>query len=549
VADALSLDGVTVRFPRRPEPVLRDVSFAIAPGEQVIVFAPSGAGKTTLLRCLTGVIPHSVLADVEGTVSVFGTKTSDATVAELSRHVNVLAQDPASALSLPDVEQELALPLENHGVDRRDMTGRIDSALAAVGGSALRRRQTGQLSGGEAQRVALAASLISRPEILLLDEPTSMLDSEGIASVREAIAGAVSQYRPAVILVEHRVDEFAGAGGLAGLPTRAIVLSDDGRIIDDGPTAAVLKAAAPALHAAGCWLPLESELFAVLGVAGGLDSTEVCESLRALGDQYVLDNASPRARGASLLEAHNLAVGRRGDRVLLEGVNLSVCAGEITAILGKNGTGKSSLLLTLAGLLAPAAGSVAGQRPGMIFQNPEHQFVAHSVRNEIAHGLRANSARITAASLARHRLNALSAQSPYRLSGGEKRRLSVAAMLAHERPVLLADEPTFGLDRRDAITTIQAFRDFAVAGRAVVLSTHDLRLVVTLADRVVLLADGAAIAEGPVLDVLGDAELLATAGVTLPPFVKWLLHNCNSLAEIRNISAGLESSVSPAHPR
>jgi len=176
---------------------------------------------------------------------------------------------------------------------------------------------------------------------------------------------------------------------------------------------------------------------------------------------------------------------------VLAGVDLTVRPGEVVALLGANGVGKSTLLLTLAGLLEPIAGRVEGPRPGLVFQNAEHQFLATSVRAEIAHGLGGEVAeRVVPRQLRRHRLEHLADQNPFRLSGGEKRRLSLAAMLAHDRPVLLADEPTLGLDRRDTIATAAALREVAAGGGAVVLVSHDVRLVASLATRVVVLGAG-----------------------------------------------------------
>jgi len=564
---AVVLGTVSVEFPRRTGRVLRDVSLSLAPGEQIIVFGPSGAGKSTLLQVLTGVIPHSVVATLTGTVTISGCSTAETEVAELSRQVGVLAQDPSSAVCLPDVEQELALPLENRAVDPPEISGRIDTALTAVHAAALRLRRTAELSGGEGQRVALAASLIAEPEVLLLDEPTSMLDADGIASVRDAIAGAVNEYGPAVILVEHRIDEFAGPRGLAGLPARSIVLSEDGRILADGPTTTVLERAAPALHAAGCWLPLEAELQAVFGVPGGVDSGEVRDALTALAAMEAAE--SPAVYGEVVLAAAGLSVSRdavpakrrrrsfrRGEtadggvadsaQILLRDVTLEVRAGEIIAVLGANGIGKTSLLLTLAGLLAAAAGEVRGARPGMVFQNPEHQFVSNTVRGEVGHGLAADSEPFVEELLTKHRLAHLAAQNPYRLSGGEKRRLSLAAMLAHNRPSLLADEPTFGLDRRATIATIGAFRGAAADGRAIVFSSHDLRTVATLAHRAVVIAEEAIIADGPIFEVLRDQDVLARARITMPPLIGWLLGNCGSPAEIRRVLDGLDATVAGA---
>ena len=243
----------------------------------------------------------------------------------------------------------------------------------------------------------------------------------------------------------------------------------------------------------------------------------------------------------------------------LRNVNVELRRGEITALLGANGTGKTSLLLTLAGLLPPAEGTVLGARPGMVFQNPEHQFVAHTVAEEIRHGLPDAAPDFFNHLLEQHRLTHLADQSPFRLSGGEKRRLSVAAMLAHERPSLLADEPTFGLDRRDTIATASAFKQAAAAGSAILFSSHDLRTVAALADRAVVIAERTVIADGAVFDVLRDPDILAPAGLRLPPLLDWLLAEFVRTAKsaafstgwMRQFPVGLPCSIWPgaAHDR
>ncbi|WP_129336402.1 ABC transporter ATP-binding protein [Cellulomonas endophytica] len=556
--DVVVLRDVGVRFPRRPEPALRGVTLRVAPGDEVVVLGPSGSGKSTVLQVVTGVVPHAVHADLTGEVLVAGTATARTCVVERSRHLGVLAQDPASAVCLPTVEGEVALPLENHGVPAGEIDDRVDAALAGVGAGALRHRRTAGLSGGELQRVALAAALVTGPRVLLLDEPTSMLDPAGVRSVRAAVEGAVrgdgttaggpagaAAPRPAVVLVEHRLDEWAGEAGVDGLPARALVLGEDGTVVADGPTATVLRDAAARLHAAGLWLPLDVELLALTGAAGGL-AAEANRALlhRCAGGTDGRDGAlsrpgrepgpgpgpgpGPEPDAEPVLVARGLSVGRREDRrrpgaAVLHGLDLAVRPGEVVALLGANGVGKTTLLLTLAGLLAPLAGRVDGPRAGLVLQHAEHGFVAHTVAAEVTHGLGAQAAAAVPGLLRRHRLEHLADANPFRLSGGEKRRLSLAAMLAHRRPVLLADEPTLGLDRRDTVATTAVLRAAAAEGTAVVLSSHDLRTVAGLADRVVVLGDGRVLADGRTAAVLRDDAVLSRAGLVLPPLVAWLL--------------------------
>ncbi|MGV8885527.1 MAG: ABC transporter ATP-binding protein [Microbacteriaceae bacterium] len=541
-APAVEILEVSVRAPGRSTPLLDDVSVRLSVGERMIVLGPSGSGKSSLLHVVTGVIPHSQNLDCVGGVQIDAVDATSRSVIERARRIGVVAQDPSASLCLARVDQEVALPLENHGVPPQHIAARVDEALARADASRLVTRATSELSGGEVQRVALAAALAANPEILLLDEPTSMLDPAGVRAVRSAVDAVIAERQCAVVLVEHRLDEYAGVDGARGLPERALVLDEMGRVVADGSTERVLLENAATLHDAGCWLPMQAELLAITGHANGLGSPSVREWLADAATERDGDDTAPATRDdRALLRARSLIVGhrvqgaRRRDRdfvPIVHAVDMTLRAGEIVALVGANGAGKSSLLLTLAGLLPPGSGTVEGPRAGMVFQNPEHQFLAHRVRDEIAVGVSGSGidvARVVERQLRNHRLEHVADRDPHRLSGGEKRRLSLAAMLAHDdRPVLLADEPAFGLDRRDTVATAQAFRREARHGRAVLFSSHDLRFVATVADRVVVLAEGRVAADAPVDVVLRDTAVLRAAGLELPPLVAWLLAEYSS---------------------
>ena len=532
----ITLSGVTVTYPRRDRPSLRGVDLHVAAGERVVVLGPSGAGKSTLLHLVAGLVPHSTPAEVEGTLVLGGGGQPldlSSPVHERSALLGVVGQDPSASVCLPQVDAELALVLENRAVPPAQIGPRVGVALEQVGVGDLAQRQTARLSGGQTQRVALAAAVIGRPGLLLLDEPTSMLDASGVRAVRAAVEEVARDASLTVLLVEHRLDDYAGEAGLDGLPGRAVVLDADGSVVADGPTPQVLREHAAALHALGCWLPLEAELTALSGKVGDLTSGAHDELLAGLVPcDEVLPAPAETEVPRVLLRAHGLAVGH-GRQTVLDGVDLDVRAGQVVAVLGENGTGKSTLLHALAGLTRPLAGRVTGERPGMVFQNPEHQLVAHTVAEEIAHGL-ADPEPTVARMLREHRLEHCADRNPHQLSGGEKRRLSLAAMLAHGRHVLLADEPTFGLDRRDTVVVADALRSVADGGGAVVFSTHDLRLAAEVADEVVVVGQGRVLASGSTHDVLSDAGALTGAGLELPAIVRWFVERCSTTAALRS---------------
>ncbi len=456
---------------------LRDVSFRIEPGERVLLLGASGSGKSTLLHGLAGVLGGDEEGESIGELRVDGAQASGA-----RGRAGLVLQDPDSQVILARVGDDAAFGCENLGVPRDEIWRRVTAALDAVGLDVPLDRPTKALSGGQKQRLALAGALAMQPGILLLDEPTANLDPAGVAEVRDAVAALLARRPTTLVVVEHRVEVWLP------LVDRVIVLGEGG-VIADGSPDAVLGREGERLAAAGVWVP---------------------------GIPPALPPPPARAPGAALLTARDLAVARVRGVAVADGIDLEVRAGSALAITGPNGAGKSTLGLTVAGLLPPASGSLsassalaagAGAQPirwrsrelltriGTVFQDPEHQLLATTVRAELEVGPHALGLDPVATGqrvdelLERLRLTRLAEANPYTLSGGEKRRLTVAAALATAPRVLVLDEPTFGQDARtwaELVALLARLRDGTDAeeGSAIVAITHDHAVIDALrADR------------------------------------------------------------------
>ncbi|MGI9822282.1 ABC transporter ATP-binding protein [Agromyces sp. Marseille-Q5079] len=569
----ITLDGVSIRHDEATRATPAGVSFDVRPGEVVLLLGPSGCGKSTLALALDGLVPHAVPATLEGAVRVAGLDTRDHTVAELSEHVAMVFQDPDAQVVTGTLLDEVCFGPENRLVPVADVLERAERALKLVGLWDRRTENPDVLSGGGRQRLAVACALALASPVLVLDEPTANLDPAGIDEVYSVLRELASERDHAIVLVEHNLD------AAVDLVDRVVVLDAAGRLVIDGPAREVLQGRAEELLALGVWLPVSTLAALRLRAAGvvlhplplspaelgaALDGVDILPAPRgataapadahadapAARSQSVASGAEERrsATEPARLTALRPAItvrdcsvrrgGRRGP-VVVDGVDLDVASGDFLAIVGTNGAGKTTLLQAIAGVIPAPRGSVdvLGMDPsradarararqiGFVFQNPEHQFVAHTVAEELELGLRLQGVDEEARRvevdrmLARFDLTEHRDRHPFLLSGGQKRRLSVGTALVAGAPVLALDEPTFGQDRARASELLDILGDLNAEGTTVLVVTHDLQLVADHATHVAVMRDGRLLGVGPTAEVLAG-PLIEEAGLRHPPLAR-----------------------------
>jgi energy-coupling factor transport system ATP-binding protein len=510
----LSLDRVSYRYPQAEREALREVSLEIQPGEFCVLAGLSGSGKSTLLRAAAGLVPHFHGGDFAGTIHVGELDTREHSPAALGALAGTLLQDPETQVIMNTVRAELALALENLGQNGAAVARATEETALALGIGHLLDRATAELSGGELQRVALAAALVARPPLVLLDEPTSQLDPVAGDELIWQLRRLNQESDAAVLLIEHRLERCLAAAD------RVIVLADGAIVCDRDPGGFLEWAAAnePALQTPGARMLHELELGPPPSGVKQARATLRREGMLPLGESV----ASPS--GPTLPERRNGRAGGwlkrrreatepalelrgvwhelRDGPAILRGLDLRLESGESTVLMGRNGAGKSTLMRHAAGLLEPTRGSVrSAGRVALLLQNPGDYFLHERV-----------DAEASAASLALVGLSALGARHPRDLSGGQRQRLALAIVLGSEElPAVLAlDEPTRGMDRAAKRLLAGWLRERAERGCAVLVATHDAEFAAEFAGRAVLLAEGRVIADGPIAEILAGGWYFAT---------------------------------------
>jgi energy-coupling factor transport system ATP-binding protein len=517
----LAIEDLSYRYPNANHDALGGVTLSVDAGEFVVLAGRSGSGKSTLLRAACGLVPHFHGGEVSGGVEVGGLDARERGPAELAGVVGFVSQEPETQIASTTVRAEIGLPLELRGETAARRARAVEEVALALAIPDLLERTTDTLSGGELQRVALAAALVARPAVVLLDEPTSQLDPVAGDELVWLLRRINEQWGTAVILCEHRLERCLSAAD------RAVAMRD-GAIVFDGAPGRFLEwalAADPALATPG------ARLFDLAGLrpvpVGVRRAREALRRGRPDTDfaripasegwlAPMVQPARGRAKRSAGIRppAHALTVGdlwvEVGGRDVLRGIELVVDAGERVALMGRNGAGKSTLLRAAAGIVVPVRGRVDASRGcALLSQSPDDFLVHERVAEELPG--EAGARALDAVGLAW-----ASDADPRDLSGGERQRLALAIVMAgrgaDEGPpgLVCLDEPTRGMDRARKQELSKRFGELAAAGTAIVVATHDVEFAAGFAERAVLLGEGELLADGPIAEVLSGGWYFAT---------------------------------------
>ena len=537
---------------------LRDVSLRIGEGEFVGVIGPSGAGKSTLASVLSGAIPHHFRGELFGSTLVDGRNTCDVTLTDISQVVGSVLQDIDAQMVASVVEDELLFGLENFGVPHDQIEDRIARTLDTVGIASLRDREIATLSGGQKQKVAIAAILAMRPRVLVLDEPTAALDPASSALVFDTLR-KVREEGVTVVVIEQKV------ALLSEYCDRILVMSDGSLVLDGAPRE--VFAHADELRRIGVDSPRVARVYNSLArdglVRGATPCLTVPEAAKlisglvgsaARGSARAVDDARdaafragskhvavprPHAVDASpVVSLKDVSFAYPGGTASVDHLDMRVYPGEVVGIVGQNGAGKTTLTKLLNGLLRPASGTVrmAGldtrevptsaiaAHCATLFQNPDYQLCKDTVLDEVAFGLtlqgvdEKDARERAAAVIARFGLP--SDEAPFSLSRGQRQMVALASVVVTEPEVVLLDEPTSGLDYRECMTVMDTVSKMAERGCAVIMVCHDMEVVSDFAERIVVMADGRILDRGGTQQMFGDADLMRRASVRAPQVIE-----------------------------
>ena len=560
----IRIDHVSFSYGEASARALDDVTLSVSPGDFLGIIGPSGAGKTTLASAMSGAIPHHYTGPFFGSVLVDGKDTCAVTLTDISQVVGSVLQDIDTQMVASVVEDEMLFGLENFGVPHSQIEERVIDALETVGIADLRERDIATLSGGQKQKVAIAAILALRPRVLVLDEPTAALDPASSRMVFETLRSINRELGVTVVIIEQKVallSEYASR----------IAVMQGGRIALEGTPSEVFSHSAE-LRSIGVDSPRVTRISNSLAARGLIEAGEPCLNVReaSLLIQNLCKASSPAPRAAATAGADRATTASPSECGMAESprrpavkpgaspvvrlrdvtytypgggasvrhLNLEVYPGEFVGLVGQNGAGKTTATKLVNGLLKPSSGTVevAGldtrtartsqiaRHAATLFQNPDHQICRDTVLDEVAFGLELGG---VDAETARGRARAVAedfglplGEAPFSLSRGQRQMVALASVVVLEPELVILDEPTSGLDYRECMTVMETVRRMADRGSAVIMVCHDMEVVSDFAERLVVMADGEIAAAGPTHDLFADESLMKRASMRPPQVVE-----------------------------
>ena len=538
--------------------ILDSMTFDIKEGEKVLILGPSGCGKSTLTLCLNGIIPQLIDGKIEGNITVDNMDVLNTPLSTLSRHIGIVFQDPESQFCMLKVEDEVAFGLENLLYERKVMKEKIMKSLRSVDLLDYKDWLLNRLSGGMMQRVSIASLLAIDQEIMIFDEPTSNLDPRGTAEVSDTIRKLPET--KTLLIIEHKLDEFID------IFDRILLLDGGGRLIASGSPEKIFKNYYDKLQKLGVWIPqipkyiykLYKNNIAVNNFPMDIEKakTEIGEiperekAINILKEELGknIRSRSAAAAGSTLgpvISVKNLSHKfKKNDKWVLKDINFSMDRGDFLGIVGQNGSGKTTLAKLIINLYKakppsrievyhpdknidrPLNGNEILEFTGFVFQNPEHQFIEDTVYKEISYGLKIRSTDNSMSdSKIRKVLELLELThfknvNPFNLSQGQKRRLSVASILVMDHPILILDEPTFGMDRRTTTRLMDILTKLNSQGTTIIIITHDMNLIFKYTHKVAVLKEGRLAYFDYTNRLLRKTDLIDDCHLSIPPLYR-----------------------------
>ncbi len=538
--------------------ILDSITFDIKQGERILILGPSGCGKSTLTLCLNGIIPQLIDGKIEGNITVNNMDVLNTPLAILSHHVGIVFQDPESQFCMLKVEDEVAFGLENLLYEREAMKEKIMKSLSSVDLSDYKNWLLNRLSGGMKQRVSIASLLAINQEIMIFDEPTSNLDPRGTTEISDIIRKLPET--KTLIIIEHKLDEFID------IFNRILLLDGRGKLIASGSPEEIFINYYEELQKLGVWIPqipkyiykLHKNNIATNKFPLNIEKTKteienMSERDKAINilKEELRKNISNRPTAAvsftskPAINVKNLSYKfKKNDKWVLKDINFSIDNGDFLGIVGQNGSGKTTLAKLIINLYkakppsrievyhpgknidCPVNGNEILEFTGFVFQNPEHQFIEDTVYKEINYGLKIKSANNSPVDLRVGKvlelleLKDFENINPFNLSQGQKRRLSVASILVMDYPILILDEPTFGMDWRTTAALMDILKKLNSQGKTIIIITHDMNLIFKYTHKAVVLKEGRLVYFDYTNRLLGRTDLVDDCHLSIPPLYR-----------------------------